>query len=88
MVRRQKKTLSVMPPYSYPDSYKTKETHSGKTEKNNPQLDRHIEQSETGKKRQEQHCRDNEFPTLQSLGCLLNQNSFIHGGTPSSRRFR
>ena len=80
--------LSVTPPNG--DSYcdEAEETHSGKAKKCDPKRNRYIEQPETGKKRQEQHCCDNEFPTLQSLGCLLNQNSFIHGGTPSNCRFR
>ena len=77
-----------MPPDYDPDGDEAEETHSGKAKKSDPKRDRYIKQPETGKKRQEQHCRNNEFPTLQLFGCLLNQNSFIHGGTPSSRRFR
>ena len=32
-----------------------------------PKRDRYIKQPETGKKRQEQHCGYNEFPTLQFI---------------------
>ena len=78
--------LSVIPPNCDPDCDEAEETHSGKAKKCDSKRNRHIEQPETGQKRQEQHCGYNEFPTLQSLGCLLNQNSFIHGDTPSSRR--
>ena len=77
-----------MPPDCDSDGYEAEKAHSGKAKKYDSKRDRYIKQTETGKKRQEQHCRDNEFPTLQSLGCLLDQNSFIHGGTPSNCRFR
>jgi len=80
--------LSVMPPYCDSDGDEAEKTHSGKAKKCDSKRKCNIEQPETGKKRQEQHCCDNEFPTLQSFGCLLNQNSFIHGGTPSNCRFR
>ena len=76
------------PPDGDPDYDKDEETHSGETEKSDPQRDRDIEQPETGKKRQEQHCGYNEFPALQPFGGQLDQNSFIHGGTPSNCRFR
>ena len=78
--------LSVIPPNRDPDCDEAQETHSGKAKKSDPQRNRNIKQSKTGKKRQEQHCSNNEFPTLQSFGCLLDKNSFIHGGTPSSHR--
>ena len=80
--------LSVIPPNGDPYGDEAEETHSVKAKKCDSKRDRYIEQPQTGKKRQEQHCGYNEFPTLQSLGCLLDQNSFIHGGTPSSCRFR
>ena len=80
--------LSVIPPDCNPDGDEAEETQPGKAKKSDPKRDRYIKRPETGKKRQEQHCCDNEFPTLQSFGCLLDQNSFIHGGTPSNCRFR
>ena len=63
--------LSVTPPNG--DSYcdEAEETQPGKAKKCDSNRNRHIEQPKTGKKRQEQHCSDNEFPTLQSFGCLL-----------------
>ena len=79
---------SVIPPDCDPDGDEAEETHSGKAKKCDPKRNRYIKQPETGKKRQEQHCGYSKFPTLQSLGCLLDQNSFIHGGTPSSCHFR
>ena len=78
----------MIPPDCDPDGDEAEETHSGKAKQCDSKRDCHIEQPETCKKRQEQHCRCNEFPTLQSFGCLLDQNSFIHGGTPSNCRFR
>ena len=62
--------LSVIPPDWDPDGDEAEETHSGKAKKCDPERDCYIKQSETGKKRQEQHCCNNEFPTLQSFGCL------------------
>ena len=70
--------LSVMSPNCDPDGDEAEETHSGKTEKSNAQRNRYIQQPETGNKRQEQHCRYNEFPTLQPFGCLFDQDRFIH----------
>ena len=78
----------MIPPDCDPDGDEAEEAHSGKAKKCDSKRDCHIEQPETGQKRQEQHRRDNEFPTLQSLGCLFNQNSFIHGDAPSSCHFR
>ena len=63
----------MIPPDCDPDGDEAEETHSGKAKKYDSKRDCHIEQPETGQKRKEQHCRYNEFPTLQSLGCLLNQ---------------
>ena len=77
-----------MPPDCDPDGDEAEETQPGKAKECDSKWDCHIEQLETGKKRQEQHCRCNEFPTLQSFGCLLDQNSFIHGGIPSNCRLR
>lgn len=78
----------MMPPDCDSDGDEAEETQPGKAKKCDSKWDCHIEQSKTGKKRQEQHFRYNEFPTLQSLGCLFNQNSFIHADAPSSRHFR
>ena len=61
------------PPNGNPYCHEAKETQTRKTEKSNSNRNRYIEQSQTSKKRQEQHCRDNEFPTLQPFGNLLNQ---------------
>ena len=59
--------LSVIPPDCDADADKGKEAHSGKAKKCDPKRDRYIKQPETGKKRQEQHCGYNEFPTLHSV---------------------
>ena len=59
--------LSVTPPDCDADADKGKEAHSGKAKKCDPKRDRYIKQPETGKKRQEQHCGYNEFPTLQFI---------------------
>ena len=61
----------MIPPNGDPDCDEAEETHAGKANKCDPKRDRYIKQSETDKKRQEQHYGYNEFPTLQSLGCLL-----------------
>ena len=60
-----------MPPDYDPDGDEAEETHSGKQPCCHRCRNSYIEQTETGKKRQEQHCRYNEFPTLQFLGSLL-----------------
>ena len=59
--------LSVIPPDCDPDGDEAEETHSGKAKKCDPKRDRYIKQPETGKKRQEQYCGYNEFPTLQFI---------------------
>ena len=66
--------LSVIPPDCDSDGDEAEETQPGKAKKCDSERNRHIEQPETDKKRQEQHCRDNEFPTLQFFGSLLNKN--------------
>ena len=60
-----------MPPDCDSDGDEAEETQPGKAKKSDSKRDRYIKHPETGKKRQEQHCRYNEFPTLQSFGCLL-----------------
>ena len=59
--------LPMVPPNCDPDCDEAEETHSGKAKKCDPKRDRYIKQPETGKKRQEQHCGYNEFPTLHSV---------------------
>ena len=79
--------LTVIPPDCNPDGDEAEETHSGKAKKCDSKRNRHIEQPETGQKRQEQHCGYNEFPTLQLLSCPLDQNGLSHC-VLSSRRLR
>ena len=55
----------MIPPDCDSDGDEAEETQPGKAKKCDSKRDRYIKQPETGKKRQEQHCRDNEFPTLQ-----------------------
>ena len=59
--------LSVIPPNGNPDGDEAEETHSGKAKKCDSKRKCNIEQPETGKKRQEQYCGYNEFPTLQFI---------------------
>ena len=57
----------MIPPNCDPDGDEAEETHFGKAKKCDPERDRYIKQPETGKKRQEQYCGYNEFPTLQFI---------------------
>ena len=66
--------LSVTPPNSHSHSDKCQQAQPGKQPCCHRCRNSYIKQSETGKKRQEHHCRDNEFPTLQFFGSLLNKN--------------
>ena len=61
-----------MPPDCDPNDDEAEETQPGKAKECDSKWDCHIEQPETGQKRQEQHCGYNEFPTFKSFGCLLN----------------
>ena len=65
-------TSPMPPPNRNSHGYKRQQAHACQRPRRYCYRDCHIEQPETGKKRQEQHCRYNEFPTLQFLGSLLN----------------